>query len=221
MSLATTDHDASTDGDRTILDHLRKEGTVSVGQLIELLGVTATAVRQRLTRLMGQGLIERELERGGRGRPSHRYRLTTRGLRETGDNYDDLASALWEEVRSIESPEVRLGLLKRLATKLASRLSDGDNHPEGESLAERMRRLMRLMGEREVPIEVDESGDLPVLTVLACPYPTLAEKDRAVCAMEKVMISEMLGQGVKLTECRLDGGGCCSFQPSSAGANAP
>ena len=203
--------------DLQLLNHLRRSQSASVGELIELLGVTATAVRQRLNRLMEQGLIERRLSRpegedqAGRGRPSYDYHLTERGLREAGNNYDDLVQAMWEEIRAISDPEVRVGLVKRLAMKLADRYSD---QVQGESLAERMRGLMALMGEREVPIDVDESGELPVLTLLACPYPVLAEKDRSVCAMEKVMLTEVLGQGVKLSECRLDGDSCCSFQPS-------
>ena len=209
--------------DLPLLNHLRRSQSASVGDIVELLGVTATAVRQRLNRLMAQGLIERELSRpetpdqASRGRPSYNYRLTEVGLREAGNNYDDLVQAMWEEIREISDSEVRVGLIKRLATKLAERYAD---QVQGDNLADRMRALMQLMGEREVPIDVDESGELPVLTMLACPYPVLAESDRSVCAMEKVMLTEVLGEAVKLSECRLDGASCCSFQPSSTNQTA-
>lgn len=222
----------SDESDRLLLDHLRRHRTASVGDLGDLLGVTATAIRQRLTRLMAEGLIERQLrhapgqtavdgadsgdeakKRNGRGRPSYDYRLTDRGRQAAGDNYHDLAEILWEEIRSIEEPRVRIGIVKRVAERLASRYADD---VDGGDVAQRMRHLMRLMGEREVPVDVDESGGLPVLTMLACPYPKLAEQDRSICAVEKAMISEIVGQGVRLSECRLDGGGCCSFEPSAA-----
>jgi predicted ArsR family transcriptional regulator len=204
--------------DRLLVDHLRRVGGGAVGELTELLGVTATAVRQRLSRLAAAGLVERVIDRtehdaASRGRPRHQYRLTERGRRESGDNYDDLVQVMWQEIRSIEDPAVRVGLVKRLGQKLASRYA---NQVGGASLAERMHDLVRLMGEREVPIDIDESGTLPVLTVLACPYPTLAEQDRSVCAMEKVMLSEVLGQSVRLSECRLDGATCCSFEAGAA-----
>lgn len=201
--------------DRDLLDHLRKVGTTGVSDLETLLGVTRTAVRQRLNRLMAEGLIERVAEKQARGRPSHKYSLTTKGERLAGDNYGDLVEALWDEIRLIPDTEVRRGLLKRLADRLANtyaeRLGNG-------ALAEKMRALRDLMDEKEVPFEVDESGGLPVLTALACPYPDLAEHDRSICAMERLMISEALGESVKLSECRLDGGSCCSFQPSSSPA---
>jgi DeoR family transcriptional regulator, suf operon transcriptional repressor len=50
--------------------------------------------------------------------------------------------------------------------------------------------------------------------VLACPYPELAMHDREVCTMEQMLISAALGEEVQLTGCRLDGQGCCSFEPS-------
>lgn len=216
----------SDEPDQLLLDHLRRHDSASVGDLGALLGVTATAIRQRLTRLMVEGLIERKLrqpaggegeKRAGRGRPSYDYALTEKGRHASGDNYNDLAEILWAEVRGIEDPKVRIGLIKRVAERLAGRYSDKVG---GEDLAARMRDLMKLMGEREVPVDVDESGGLPVLTMLACPYPQLAEQDRSICAVEKVMISEVLGQNVKLSECRLDGGGCCSFEPSAAAAES-
>lgn len=206
--------------DRPLLDHLRRHPVASVGDLGDLLGVTATAIRQRLTRLMAEGLIERQLrqpaagegeKRAGRGRPSYDYCLTDQGHQAAGNNYHDLAEILWEEIRGIEDREVRVGLIKRVSEKLASRYAD---QVGGEDLAARMHNLMALMGEREVPVDVDESGGLPVLTMLACPYPELAEQDRDICAVEKVMISEVLGQSMRLSECRLDGGSCCSFEPS-------
>lgn len=215
----------SDENDRLLLDYLRRHSVASVGDLGSLLGVTATAIRQRLTRLMADGLIERRLrppaagegeKRAGRGRPSYDYCLTEQGRHAAGDNYHDLAEILWEEIRGIEIREVRVGLIKRVAEKLAGRYADKIG---GEDLAQRMHNLMALMGEREVPVDVDESGGLPVLTMLACPYPQLAEQDRSICAVERVMISEVLGQGVKLSECRLDGGACCSFEPT--GGNQP
>lgn len=208
-------------GDRRLVDHLRRQPAASVGEFMDLLSVTATAVRQRLNRLMAEGLIERELvqpdgekpsgQGRGRGRPGYVYRLTDQGRYRSGNNYDDLVQVMWQEIRSISDPEIRVGLVKRLATKLADRYSDQIGT---DDLAERMKQLTQLMGDRDVPMDLDESSGLPVLTMLACPYPKLAEQDRAICAMEKVMISEVLGQGVRLSECRLDGDDCCSFIPS-------
>jgi DeoR family suf operon transcriptional repressor len=197
-------------GDREIIEFLRRQGAATVVELVEYAGVTATAVRQRLSRLMDQGLVNREAEIAGRGRPTHRYSLSTAGVRSSGNNYEDLVSVLWGEIRSIRDPEVRQGLLKRIVDRLAEVYRDQIN---AESLAGRMEQLVALMRGRDVPFEVvpTQAGQLPILKALACPYPSLAEQDRSVCSMEKMLFAEVLGDGLRLSDCRLDGAQHCTF----------
>ena len=197
----------STPSDVPLLNLLRKRRAVSIGDLTEEMGVTATAVRQRLTRLTECGLVQRELVREGRGRPSHHYLLTKKGLRAAGDNYAELAEVLWTEIVSIDDHTIRDRLVRKVASQLASRAGI----VSGETLVEKMQHLVSLMGERRVPFEIDTSSELPVLTAVACPYPDLVEKDRTICKMEKLLFTELLGQPIHQTDCRPDGDACCSF----------
>lgn len=188
---------------------LRERGALGVSDLTSAMNVTATAVRQRLTRLMNQGLIQRETTKPPRGRPSHRYLLTEKGRRQTNSNFADLTLALWQEVRSIKNPEVRQGLLQRIAKTLADAYR---SKVHGLNTAERMHDVSALMAERNVSFAVEHNGSLPVLTAHECPYPELAEQDRGICAVEKMLFSELLGEKVRLSECRLDGTNCCRFE---------
>jgi DeoR family transcriptional regulator, suf operon transcriptional repressor len=195
--------------DADVLDLLRIAGPLSVSQLADAMEVTATAVRQRLTRLMSQSLIDREAVRAGRGRPKHRYALTDEGVRVTGSNFNDLALALWKEFDAITDENLRREMLRRIAKTLARGYVD---KIEGDSPAERMQSLAALLSQRRIPVSVNGSPEQPMLTAHACPYPSLAEQDRGVCTMEKMLFSELVGGDVELTHCRLDGGGECRFQ---------
>ncbi len=201
--------------DRSVVDFLRRQGASTVSDLVDFAGVTATAIRQRLNRLMEQGMVARQAEVVGRGRPTHRYSLTPAGVQSGGDNYEDLAGVLWSEIRAVKDPDVRHGLLQRIVDRLTKTYQD---QVEGSELRERMESLVKLMQERDVPFEVTASqgGGLPVLTALACPYPDLAELDRSICSMEKMLLSEILGERVRLSACRLDGESCCTFEASMA-----
>jgi predicted ArsR family transcriptional regulator len=199
--------------DKALLNFIRREGAVTISAMIAEMGVTATAVRHRLSRVMADGLVERHTERLSRGRPNHRYSLTEKGQQAAGTNFHDMAIVLWEEINSVEDPLIQRGLLKRISDRLVARYR---NEIAGDSLEERMTSLARLMGEREISYEVGVKGDLPVLSALSCPYPDLASRDRGVCAVEKLMLSEMLGGNVRLSECRLDGAACCTFTPSTS-----
>ncbi len=197
--------------DSQLLSLLRRNGAMSVGDVSQETEVTATAVRQRLTRLIAQGLVERKLvDRGGsRGRPGHRYSLTEKARRQVGTNYGDLALMLWDEVRAVKDPQVRRGLFQRIAGAMARLYAD---RMTGTTTPERMESLRSLFAERRVPLEVSEVDGLPMLTVLDCPYPELAERDRGICAMEKMLFAELLAAPVRLTQCRLEGHTCCQFE---------
>src|SRR4051812_30563511 len=199
--------------DKTVLEKLRLNGPVTISVLVAEMGVTATAVRQRLQRLMGDGLVQRHAENIGRGRPNHRYSLTEKGERAAGTNFADMADVLWDEIKSLDDPQIRRGLLKRIASRLADRYR---SRVVGSTLDQRMTELAGVMAEREVPFTVEHTESFPVLSVLACPYPELAKRDRSVCTMEKLMLSEVLGEDVRLSACRLDGATCCTFTPSTS-----
>ena len=203
---------ATNHADGTVLDLLRDTGPMGVSDLATAMGVTATAVRMRLTRLMGQGWINRETAGRGRGRPSHQYSLTKEGRRQLGNNFADLAIVLWNEMRAVSDPSVRQGLISRVAEALAARYQD---QITGRTAEEKLRSVAALMTERHVSASVvttDSQGQLPVLSLKDCPYPELAEQDRGICSMEKMLLSRLLDEDVTLSQCRLDGDACCQFQ---------
>lgn len=194
--------------DGQFLNELHRIGPKTVQDICSAIGVTATAVRQRLLRLQGNGFVARELVRTGRGRPHYMYRVTDKGLRQLGDNYGDLALILWREVRNISDPEIRRAITSRIRDALVSRLG---RFGEGV-LDERMRRLGDSLLSRGYDVEVGSEGKLPILRENNCPYQALAEEDRDICGLEREVFQQALGTEVRLTHCCLDGHHCCEFE---------
>ncbi len=203
---------AAASSDRDLLDLLRQRGPLTISQLTNALSVTQTAVRQRLTRLMGEGLIQRaSLPISGRGRPGYAYSLTEKALRQSASNFADLAIALWNEIRTIDPPQLRNRLLEQVLTKLADQYRD---QLAGATLETKLGSLKSLLRERGIGFDVETSGGLPVLSTHECPYPGLAEADSAICELETELFSKILGQTLHLSECRLHGHSCCRFAPT-------
>lgn len=195
--------------DSDFLDLLRIAGPLSVIEMAQAMEVTPTAVRQRLGRIMAEGLVERSAVRAGRGRPRHYYRLTEKGLRQTGSNFADLAMALWEQFRAISDPQTQQEVLRAVAKALAGSYS---NQVQGRTAAERLRSLKELLVQRRIPATIEQEHGQAVLKAHACPYPKLAESDPRICEMEQMMFSELVGQQVCLTRCRRNGGLECRFE---------
>ena len=203
--------------DRSLLELLRCEGPLEIGELIAALGVTATAVRQRLKRAIDSGLVARDQvadNQPRRGRPRFSYRLTDAGHETAGDNFRDLAAVLWDEIRSIREPAIRRGLLGRIGRALADRWSD---RVSGETPRQRLQSVADLLKQRAIScrVEPESAAALPVLVTHSCPYPELAEHDRGVCAAERMMLENLVGVPVRLADCRLDSGDCCRFVADS------
>lgn len=201
--------------DRELLVAMRSGDSMSIGQLIEPLGVTATAVRQRIDRLLEMGLIQREKVVSGRGRPTYSYQLTVDGHRRLGANPVGLADALWREMLAIEDAELRQQLLDSVAARLGRQYAAvvRDSVQENDTFESRMHRLSEMFTAQRMETEVTHQGELPVLDIGSCPYPSLTDNsdERAMCRLEEQMISEALGQPVHLSSCRLDGDSCCQF----------
>lgn len=194
--------------DGEFLAELHRLGPRTVHDICSAVGVTATAVRQRLLRLQGNGLVERSLVRAGRGRPHYVYRVTDDALRQLGDNYNDLALILWREIRAIPDPQIRESISTRVREALVARLG---KHAEG-GLEQRVRQLGEALVNRGYDVEITGSGDLPILRENNCPYQELAEEDRAICGLEREVFEQSLGAEVRLTHCCLDGHHCCDFE---------
>jgi len=197
--------------DRALLDLIRRHGPLTVAAMAAELGVTQTAVRSRLTRLVGSGMVEKKTEHGGRGRPRHTYEASVEAHKRLGQNYADLAVVLWDEMmRTVEDPRLRRALFGRITERLAELYR---SQVTGDAWEGRLVQLGTILLDRGIEAEVSHTEGLPpVLKQHSCPYYELAEVDRAVCAMERKMFEKVLGRGLRLSQCRLDGHRSCDFE---------
>lgn len=217
--------------DRDLLLCLRSGDPKTIGDLTELLGVTATAIRQRVERLLEIDLIDREKVVAGRGRPTFRYRLTAAGYRRAGADASDLAEAMWREIVDLPNDEVREALIAAIAKRMGSQYAaamrvdevDTPSNQASDQFARRMQQLSEMLQSREIPAIVSggDHSNLPVLDIEACPYPNMTDvsDDRTMCRLEEKMLSEALGEDVHLSSCRLDGDTCCQFSSKSDSPN--
>ncbi|HAV34400.1 MAG TPA: transcriptional regulator [Planctomycetaceae bacterium] len=196
--------------DREILEYLHQSEGVDVQSLCDLLGVTRTAVRQRISRLEAAGLIVSELQGQSRGRPRNVYRVTAEGLHALGENYRQLAVVLWEAITGFEDEAVRMRLLGRVRDVLAERFRRQLGNCE--NLDDRLDLLASEMKSSGFNVESDHQGGLRILRETSCPFPMLAEVDDAICQVERQVLEQVLGAPVEVrSRCR-DGHGCCEFQ---------
>jgi predicted ArsR family transcriptional regulator len=194
--------------DQNFLEQLHRMCGGSVREICDVIGVTATAVRQRVTRLEAEGLIVCEAVNVGRGRPRNIYRMSDAGLRHLGENYRDLALILWRTLHQIDDPDLKSQLFASIRDAFVSRF--GRVTTTG-TIEERVTQLRDELVSRGYDFELGAADGLPVLRETSCPYQDLASTDSSICEMETTVFSQILNADVSLEQCCLDGHSCCEF----------
>jgi len=192
-----------------ILDYLRQRGQGTVRSLGEHLDLTATGIRQHLTVLERDGLVEAQEERGHVGRPALVFRLTARGDALYPKMYDQLANALIEEARELLGPDTLQRLMKNVASRFARQYS---SRLDARATAERLEETARIMGDRGNVVETEWVGDDYLIHKHTCPYWNVARKNSAVCALDVEFVRQLAGADARLSTSLLRGDSCCTFR---------
>jgi predicted ArsR family transcriptional regulator len=192
-----------------ILDYLRGHGQGTVKALGAHLELTATGVRQHLTVLERDGLIEATEERGHVGRPALVYRLTAAGDALYPKKYDELANALIEEARALLGPEALQRLMKNVALRFARQYA---GRLEGKTTEERLAKTAEIVGDRGNVVEIEWMGDDYLIRKYTCPFWNVATKNSAVCALDVEFVRQLASADARLTSSLLRGDDCCTFR---------
>ena len=194
---------------KDILDHLRRGRHATIRELGSALGLTSTGIRQHLTVLERDGLVEAHEKRGHVGRPALVYSLTEQGDALYPKQYDEFANILIEEVREVAGAEALQTLLKRVATRLAGPHVE---RLQGQPLAERVSEATSIIQERGCLADFkNENGDWLIMQH-TCPFPNVAKKNSSVCALDVEFVRQLVGADARLTKSLLRGDDSCTYR---------
>jgi predicted ArsR family transcriptional regulator len=189
-----------------ILAHLQRHGEATVKDLEEVLDVSTTAVREHLTHLQAKDLLATKLVRSGPGRPHLVYFLTAKAQSLFPKQYDTLVNLLLREITGQEGHERLQVILDAVAARLAEEYGA---QITGSELSERLASLRGALEARGIPAEVPMSGD--GVELFACPYLDVAQEHGGLCAMERRMIEQVLGETIALEGTIREGHRSCHF----------
>ena len=188
--------------------HCKVEG-LTLDELGGRLGITRTAVQQHVIALERDGFVTVIGQRSTGGRPSRAYGLTEAGKEAFPRQYDLLALGMLESVRDELGDEAVESLLRRMADAMSTDRLAG---LEGLPAEKRVEAVVEIMNQLGYDASMDPDGR--GISATNCIYHKLASKTRAVCRFDTRLLSNLLGEGVKLTHCMADGQRTCTFRES-------
>jgi predicted ArsR family transcriptional regulator len=185
-----------------------------VDALAAELGLTPNAVRAHLVSLERDGLVRQGGSRrgSGAGKPATLYELHPEAEALLSRAYAPVLRALLEElVETLPTSEVE-ALLERLGSRLAADMAPppaADDPGRVEAAAEVLRSLGGL-------VEVDRSGELPVIRGYGCPLAVAVERRPEACRAVRALLSEVTAAQVRLCCQYGDRPRCCFEVPPAA-----
>jgi DeoR family transcriptional regulator, suf operon transcriptional repressor len=193
-----------------ILEYMRRHGRATVRELADLLGLTTTGIRQHLTVLERDGLVNAGETRGRIGRPALVYSLTPAGDALFPSRYDDLSNLLLDEIRAIAGSQGLQSVLMRVAARSAEQY---EGRVRNRSLEERTREATAIINERGCiadyePGEADEF----LIHQYTCPFPKVARCNSGVCALEVEFVRRLTGGDARLVRSLLRGDDSCTYR---------
>ena len=186
---------------------LARDGA-GVEDLCDCLRITHNAVRQHLTTLIVQGLVERVEPRATGGRPQARYALTTAGRELFPRNYGAIAAALISQLHArMGEAEVGAMLQELGATVAATQAPLGAEN--GEALARALAQRLDGLGYEAMPARHGEDWQVEAFN---CVFHGLARQHPQVCKFDLAYMEAATGRRVHHMECMIRGGHVCRFK---------
>ena len=183
----------------------------TVGELIEEMNVTRTAITEQLNELVAAGYVERRVEKlPGRGRPRHRFSATQAALVLLFANNQQLVvPAIWKAIEDFGGDKLIHKVMRAVNRSLL------EHYRTQITASDPRRRLaqFRTILEQEGGLVdlVTQHGQVTI-TKRSCAFISMFDDQRHVCAIDLDLISSIAGCPVRLAACRHDGAACCQFE---------
>ena len=195
-------------GDRTKgrLLALLREGSWTVDDLADNLGLTDNAVRFHLDALEKAGTVEKSgVRRLGVGQPATLYSLSSAGDDAFSKAYAPVLIATLAELRERMTPSELMRFLKRIGRRLAR----GAGSFSG-SLAARTTHASQLLNDLGGVTVVEKKADGFTIIGRACPLARAVEENHCVCAAVTSLVADVVGAEV-VERCDRSGRPKCRF----------
>ncbi len=189
-----------------ILDHLRRSGEATVREFETLLGISTTAVREHLGHLEARALLTTRQVRSGPGRPRLVYSLTARARELFPKEYDTLVTLLMREIAARDGEEQLQSLLDSVSARMAAPIATTISETDIET---RLSKLRTNLESRGIPVEIHAKST--GFQIFACPYYDAAQEQPGLCAMDRLMLEQVLGEAIEIEGTIREGYRSCTF----------
>ncbi len=192
----------------SILNILRRRGSLGVNDLADTTGVTPVSIRHHLSALQAEGLVISTESHSSVGRPKLLYSLTQTAVERFPTKYLLFTDRLLDELKTA----LPGSMIDRIFEAMANDIASGHaSKLEGKTLDDKLTLLVEILGKEGFMAEWNKVGEAYHLTEYNCPYFVIGQHHPEVCTIDRTLISKMLSRPVAKSTCLLNGDQSCVF----------
>ncbi|NJK79317.1 MAG: ArsR family transcriptional regulator [Chloroflexaceae bacterium] len=194
---------------QSILFLLRRHGQMTAAELSQELRIGAVGVRQHLTLLERDGLVEVAGLRRSVGRPSYLYALTAEAETHFPKAYDELALSM---LHYMEQQGGVSTIVQMFETDRSTKFEVYARRLRGKTRSEQVAELAAMLTQHGYMCEYEELRDGSfLLTQYNCPVDCIARRYPQLCAQELLLYQDLLGMTIERKSSIVEGQTCCRY----------
>ena len=183
----------------------------TLDQLSKTIGVTNTATKAHVLRLIHLGHVSHRDKKGGVGRPKRIYVLTEQGQEVFPRQYSWISMMLLEYLAENKTAAELSAIMEQLADKVV--LSLDERLATGVSGAQGFKQINVMLNELGYRSRLNQSDSRKGVVIEAsnCVYHSVAKKHPQLCQFDVSLIEKMSGKKARLETCIAKGDAVCRF----------
>jgi len=182
---------------------------LSIDVMAGKLEISRNAVKQHLTVLEKDLLIQAGKFNLTKGRPSRSYVLTDLGVNKFTKQYSWFCNLLISELKEEMGGEALAQFMSRLGSKVADSLAA---QFKDQNIAEKVQTLSAILHNLGYQATVEKQGDAMTINAVNCVFHDLAQEPIELCEFDRSLIRTLLDNPVEQIECMAKQGCACRFK---------
>lgn len=187
---------------------IRESGGCTLSDLRRRTGLSRSTLRQHLSLMARDGLVQSQFVRRPTGRPPLMYRLTSRAQLAPPETYAAFLRVLFAGMES-QGREQTEALFQEMADRLAAQHPEIRRLPDLPSRLDAARRLFFSDADSTVVERTDDGYQFSLYT---CPLAPVAMEFRDLCCVTRALLSTLVGLDVEQSEWIIRGDPRCTFE---------
>ena len=192
---------------------LQREPDSTVEEMGRSLGLSSATVRRHLDILYRDRLVDYHAVRRKPGRPEHAYHLTEAGQEALPKRYVHLLQMILRAMSQTNgsTPTNAPSVAKLLTHVAEDMLAPHLERFRGKPPHERRAFLEELLNEAQFAPALEEGPEGLRVRLYNCPFRFVALEHPAICALDRELISAVLGAPATLERCITNGHHNCTY----------